>query len=95
MEDIAEMMESQFVFYTPIFVYSLLISDSWSTPFGYYPFRTWARGPMGFFWARPAFYESPVEPRPADHCVAYSRTTLVTHYTDHATRMSGVTSHHN
>jgi hypothetical protein len=27
--------------------------------------------------------------------VAYFRTTLLTRYADHVTRMSGVTSHHN
>ena len=66
-EGTIEIRKRKFVFYTPIFVYSILISDSRSTPFGYYPFQTWVRGPMGFFRARPAFYESLVEPRPADH----------------------------
>jgi hypothetical protein len=32
MEDIAEIMESQFVFCTPIFMYNVLISDSLRSP---------------------------------------------------------------
>ena len=32
MEDIAKIMESQFVFYTPIFMYNVLILDSLRSP---------------------------------------------------------------
>jgi hypothetical protein len=53
--------KSQFVFYPPIFVYGLLTSYSRSIPFGYYLFRARARRSMGFSWATPAFYESPVD----------------------------------
>ena len=38
MEDIAEIMESQFVFYTPIFMYNVLISDSLRSPTVQLPF---------------------------------------------------------
>jgi hypothetical protein len=46
MKDIAEVMESQFVFYTPIFMYNVLISDSLSSPTVQFAFS--AR-PNGFF----------------------------------------------
>jgi hypothetical protein len=55
------------IFYTPIFVYNLLILTPGALPCGYYPIWAQAAGPMGFWWARQAFLESLNKPMTVDH----------------------------
>jgi hypothetical protein len=62
-----ETWKSVFIFYTPIFVYNLLILAPGALSFGYYPIWTQAAWPMGFWWARQAFLESLPKPMTVDH----------------------------
>jgi hypothetical protein len=56
MEDIAEIMESQFVFYTPIFMYNVLISDSLRSPTVQLPFQAMGRRAYRLILGRARLY---------------------------------------